>query len=291
MLTLKKIKEKIYHIKNTEKVINAMKMIAANKMHKSQNKLFESLPYAEKLFDVISCLSSLTPQIDHPYTQSIKIRKSGFIILTTNKGLCGSLNNILIKKILLKFNEYIDNGIKIKICIIGNRGYKYFSTNSTSYEIIGQNANFEENITIENLIGISKIMLDEFDSGNIQEINLCFNKFINNITYIPTIKKILPINLEKKEEKVNWNYIYEPNKNDLLNKLFKRYVEAQIYASVLENFASEQSSRMIAMMSASDNAKKIVNDLKQTHDKLRQNSITNEISEIINGSKSLNNFI
>ncbi|MCR4302857.1 MAG: F0F1 ATP synthase subunit gamma [Gallionella sp.] len=283
----KEIRTKIKSVENTRKITRAMEMVAAAKMRKAQERMRASRPYAEKIRNVAAHLSRANPEYEHSFlTKREKIENVGLIVVTSDKGLCGGLNTNILRLALSHMKAWEDEGKGIMVCPIGNKGLGFMSR-------IG--AKVKSNLTglgdtphIEKLIGAVKVMLDAYAAGEIDAIYLSYNHFINTMKQEPRLEQLLPLSGEQLgTAKGNWDYIYEPEAKQVIDELLVRYIESLVYQSVVENMASEQSARMVAMKAASDNAKSVIGDLKLVYNKARQAAITREISEIVSGAAAV----
>lgn len=288
MTCTKIIRDKIQSIKNTQKITKAMEMVAASKMRKTQEYMHASLPYAKAICKIIEHLKLGNLEYKHPYFNERIVQKIGYFVISTDRGLCGSLNSNLFKKLILDINNWKRQNVDINLAIIGLKGVSFFQFMKTN--IVAQVTNITDNPNISKLIGLVKAMLQLYDEKSIDKLYIVHNKFVNTISQIPTITQLLPLQKVKfKTQKIQvknkyWDYIYEPDPKYLLNILLNRYVEYQVYHSLLENLASEQSARMIAMKSATDNGNDLMNELQLFYNKARQASITQELIEIISGA-------
>ena len=283
----KEIRTKIKSVENTRKITRAMEMVAAAKMRKAQERMRASRPYAEKIRNVAAHLSRANPEYEHSFlTKREKIENVGLIVVTSDKGLCGGLNTNILRLAVSHMKTWEDEGKGIMVCPIGNKGLGFMSR-------IG--AKVKSNLTglgdtphIEKLIGAVKVMLDAYAAGEIDAIYLGYNHFINTMKQEPRLEQLLPLSGEQLgTAKGNWDYIYEPEAKQVIDELLVRYIESLVYQSVVENMASEQSARMVAMKAASDNAKSVIGDLKLIYNKARQAAITREISEIVSGAAAV----
>ena len=283
----KEIRTKIKSVENTRKITRAMEMVAAAKMRKAQERMRASRPYAEKIRNVAAHLSRANPEYEHSFlTKREKIENVGLIVVTSDKGLCGGLNTNILRLAVTRMKAWEGEGKGIMVCPIGNKGLGFMSR-------IG--AKVKSNLTglgdtphIEKLIGAVKVMLDAYAAGEIDAIYLGYNHFINTMKQEPRLEQLLPLSGEQLgTAKGNWDYIYEPEAKQVIDELLVRYIESLVYQSVVENMASEQSARMVAMKAASDNAKSVIGDLKLIYNKARQAAITREISEIVSGAAAV----
>lgn len=283
----KEIRTQISSVKNTQKITSAMEMVAASKMRKAKDRMSASRPYAEKMKAVISHLSHAHPEYKHPFMLDRKIEKVGFIIVSSDRGLCGGLNSNLFRKLAKDIGELADKGIKSEFCTIGAKALAFFRR--MGGQVHAQITHMGDTPHIEELIGPVKVMLDKFSNGELDRIYIAYNSFVNTMTQAPVIEQLVPLNTEEEKQELShhWDYIYEPDSKDVLDGLLTRYVESLTYQAVVENAACEQSARMVAMKAATDNAGNLINDLQLIYNKARQAAITQEISEIVGGAAAL----
>lgn len=283
----KEIKTQIASIKNTQKITSAMEMVAASKMKKAQDRMLASRPYSEKIEKVIGHLAYAHSEFEHPYMkEGGDLKHIGIIIVSSDRGLCGGLNTNLFRTLLKQVADYQDKGIKVDICTIGKKATLFFkNTGLTIKSVItdlGDTPHFDD------LLGTVKVMLDAYDDGEIQQLSVAYNRFENTMTQVPTVAQLVPLVMgEYDGMKHHWDYIYEPDAEEALGELLTRYIEALVYQGLVENIACEQSSRMVAMKSATDNAGDMVKDLELVYNKARQAAITQEISEIVSGASAV----
>lgn len=284
MTVAKEIRIKIHSLKNTKKITKAMEVVAASKMRKTQARMAASIPYAEKMMQIISHVALGHAEYRHPYIFGREIRRAGYIIITTDRGLCGGLNNNLLKAAIKHMQTHIEGGVGIDLGVIGNKGLSFFKR--VGGNIVAFKNKLGDSPTIADLIGIIKIMLDAYLSGQIDVLYLFSNKFINALRQEPSIQQVLPlVPGDDPNLKHHWDYIYEPDEAPrLLDKLLKRYIEAQIYRAAVENVACEQAARMLAMRNATDNAADLIDNLQLIYNKSRQAAITKELTEIVAGA-------
>ncbi len=283
----KEIRTKIKSVENTRKITKAMEMVAASKMRKAQDRMRASRPYAEKIRNVAAHLSFANPEYKHPYLVKRDVVKNiGLIVISSDKGLCGGLNTNMLRLSINQMKSWEADGKAISVSAIGNKGFGFMNR-------VG--ANVKSHITglgdvphLETLIGTIKVMLDAYEAGEIDQLYISYTKFINTMKQEPVMEQLLPLSGEQLgSPKGHWDYIYEPEAKPVVDQLMMRYVESLVYNAVAENMASEQSSRMVAMKSASDNAKEVIGDLKLVYNKARQAAITKEISEIVGGAAAV----
>ncbi|HEX19407.1 MAG TPA: F0F1 ATP synthase subunit gamma [Acidiferrobacteraceae bacterium] len=287
MASGKEIRTQIKSIKNTQKITRAMEMVAASKMRKAQDRMRKARPYAEKIRNVVSHLHYAHPEYKHPFMQERDARRVGIIIVSSDRGLCGGLNTNVLKNAITEMKQWHDQGVEVDVCCIGNKGFasmKRFGAN-----IVSHVGGLGDTPRIEELIGAIKIMLDSYIDGKLDRLYLVYNDFVNTMTQQPISEQLLPLPESEEAEQLKhyWDYLYEPDAKEVLDGLLTRYIETQIYHGVVENLASEQSSRMVAMKSASDNAGNMIEDLTLRYNKARQAAITQEISEIVGGAAAV----
>lgn len=281
----KEIRNKIASTKSTQKITRAMEMMAASKMRKAQDRMLSSRPYSEKSREVIGHLAAANPAYKHPFMQTREVKRVGYLVISTDRGLCGGLNANLFKKIVSHCKEQIDKKIEIDFAIIGRKGRVFF--NNFNANIIANVEDLGDKPSLKQLIGISKVMIDAYDDKKIDELFLCYNDYVSTMVQKPTVEKLLPLTPMKMERKYSWDYIYEPDARVLLDQLLNRYIESQIYQGVLENIACQQCATMIAMKSATDNAGELIDELQLIYNKTRQAAITKELSEIVAGADAV----
>lgn len=283
----KEIRTQIKSIQNTQKITRAMEMVAASKMRKAQARMQASKPYAAKMRNVIAHLAHAHTEYKHPYLEDRDVKRVGYIVITSDRGLCGGLNTNLLKAAVTSMRENDDKGIKADVCVIGSKGASFM--NRMGANIKSSVSHLGDAPGISDLIGTVKVMLDAFDNGEIDRLYLVNNEFVNTMTQTPQVEQLLPISVEEPEQEMkhHWDYIYEPEAKDVLEKLMMRYIESLVYQGIVENIASEQAARMVAMKSASDNAGDLIDDLQLVYNKARQAAITQEISEIVAGAAAV----
>lgn len=282
----KEIRTKIASIKNTQKITSAMQLVAAAKMRKAQDRMSATRPYADKMRNVIGHLHQAHPEYRHSFMQEREVKRIGYIIVSSDRGLCGGLNNNLFRKLAREIRGHQESGIEVDFCTIGKKALAFFRRFGGN--VRAQITQLGDQPHIENLIGTVKVMLDAYESGEIDRIYVVYNQFVNTMTQAPTVEQLVPITSEGDEElKHHWDYIYEPDSKDVLDNLLSRYLESLVYQSVVENGACEQSARMVAMKSATDNAGTLINELQLVYNKARQAAITQEISEIVAGAAAV----
>lgn len=285
----KEIRGKIKSVENTKKITKAMEMVAASKMRKAQERMRSARPYSDKIRNIASHLAQANPEYTHPFlVKTDKSKTIGFIVITTDKGLCGGLNTNALRLVTTKVRELEAQGNKIEAVAIGNKGFGFL--NRIGAKVVAHAVQIGDTPHLEKLIGPVKVLLDAYQDGKLDAVYLCYTKFINTMKQEPMMEQLLPLAAEKMQSDKgshSWDYIYEPDAQTVIDELLVRYVEALIYQSVAENLASEQSARMVAMKSASDNAGNVIGELKLIYNKTRQAAITKELSEIVAGAAAV----
>jgi F-type H+-transporting ATPase subunit gamma len=288
----KEIRGKIKSVENTKKITKAMEMVAASKMRKAQERMRAARPYSEKVRNIAANLSQANPEYQSPYMRVGGTAKAvGFIVVTTDKGLCGGLNTNMLRLVTGKMREASDAGKAVQAVAIGNKGYGFL--NRIGASVVSHAIQLGDAPQLEKLIGPVKVMLDAFVAGQLDAVYLCYTKFINTMKQEPLVEALLPLAGERiaqsAEEKkaYGWDYIYEPDAASVIDELLTRYIEALVYQGVAENMASEQSARMVAMKAATDNAGNLIAELKLIYNKTRQAAITKELSEIVGGAAAV----
>ncbi len=287
MAGAKEIRTKIASIKSTQKITAAMQTVAASKMRKAQDRMAGSRPYAEKMLQVISHLYYASPEYQHSFMAKERPRKKvGYIVVSSDRGLCGGLNSNLFRKLIAEIKEQRKNGVEPVFCTIGGKALGFFKRFGGT--VLAQATRLGDQPHVEQLIGTVKVMLDAYESGEIDAICVVFNAFVNTMTQHPTIRQLVPIIAEDVEPQAHhWDYIYEPDARAVLDQLLARYIESLVYQVVVENVACEQAARMVAMKSASDNAGNLIDELQLVYNKARQGAITQEIAEIVGGAAAV----
>ena len=282
----KEIRGKIKSIKNTQKITKAMEMVAASKMRKAQDRMTASRPYAEKMRNVIAHLSQAHAEIKHPFMIEREIKRVGYIVVTSDRGLCGGLNVNLFKMTVADMKAHHEKGVEIDVVPVGRKAVDYFKRQNAN--IVAQASQLGDSPHITDLIGSVKVMLDAFTEGKIDALYLVSNEFVNTMTQQAGVQQLLPVSgTDDDELRHHWDYIYEPDSKEILDGLLMRFVESQVYQGVVENIACEMSARMIAMKAATDNAGDIIGNLETMYNKARQAAITQEISEIVAGASAV----
>ncbi len=282
----KEIRTKIKSIQSTQKITSAMEMVAASKMRKAQERMRAARPYADKIRNVITHLAYAHSEYRHPFLIPREVKRVGVIVISTDRGLCGGLNANQFRAMIQTMKGWESQGLEMDICPIGSKAIGLFSR--VGGNIVAQTSHLGDQPRIENLIGTVKVMLDAYTDGRIDQLFLVYNHFVNSMTQRPVTEQLLPLEPGKDDSlKHHWDYIYEPEAKEVLDHLLSRYIESLVYQAVVENIACEQAARMVAMKSASDNAGKLIDELKLIYNKARQASITQELSEIVGGAAAV----
>lgn len=286
MASGKEIRTQIRSIKNTQKITSAMEMVAASKMRRAQERMQKGKPYSQRIRAVVGHLANANPEYKHTYLQEREVKRVGYIVVSTDRGLCGGLNINAFKRVIVESKAWVDSGVQVEFCLIGAKAIAFFK--SVGGNVVASVRDIGEEPSLNHLIGSVKVMLDAFSEGRIDKLFLVGNEFVNTMTQKPYSLQLLPIPPEDdKKLQHQWDYIYEPDARELLDGLLVRYIESQVYQAVVENGASEQAARMIAMKNATDNAGNIIGELQLAYNKARQAAITQELSEIVGGAAAV----
>jgi F-type H+-transporting ATPase subunit gamma len=283
----KEIRTKISSIKNTQKITRAMEMVAASKMRKTKDRMQATRPYSKKISQIIKHLAHANPEYKHPFLIKREVKRVGMIVITSDRGLCGGLNSNLFRKTLTQLKQWQADGVEVDVCAIGGKGASFFA--HLDVNLVAQKTKLSETAHQSEIFGIVKVMLDAYDANTIDELYVVSNEFVNTMTQKPTIHKVLPVSADQLEPDLSghWDYLYEPDAKEVLDKLLTRYIESIVYQGLVENNACEQAARMVAMKSASDNAGNLIKELQLVYNKARQAAITQEISEIVAGAAAV----
>ena len=282
----KEIRTKIASIKNTQKITKAMEMVSASKMRKAQDRMKLGKPYAHRIRSVIGHIANSSPEYRHQYFNTRNVKRVGYIVISTDRGLCGGLNINAFKTTVASMREWSEKNVEIDICSIGARAATFF--NNFGGNVVASVRDIGDSAEVEDVIGAVKIMLDKFDNGEIDQLMIVSNDFVNTMTHMPIVNQLLPLQASEDEGlHHHWDYLYEPDAKELLDGLLLRFIESQVYQAVVENNACEQAARMIAMKSASDNAGDLIEELGLVYNKARQAAITQELSEIAGGAAAV----
>jgi F-type H+-transporting ATPase subunit gamma len=288
----KEIRGKIKSVENTKKITKAMEMVAASKMRKAQERMRQARPYSDKVRNIAANLSQANPEYRSAYMRTGGTSKvDGFVVVTTDKGLCGGLNTNILRALTNRMRESQDAGRSVQAVAIGNKGFGFL--NRIGAPVVSHAVQLGDAPQLEKLIGPVKVMLDAFVAGKVDSVHLCFTKFINTMKQEPVVVQLLPLAAETlaqsdaEKAQYGWDYLYEPDAPTVIDELLTRYIEALVYQAVAENMASEQSARMVAMKAATDNAGNLIAELKLIYNKTRQAAITKELSEIVGGAAAI----
>jgi F-type H+-transporting ATPase subunit gamma len=285
----KEIRGKIKSFENTKKITKAMEMVSVAKMRKAQDRMRAARPYADKIRNLAANLSTATPEYKHPFMlKNESAKKVGFILVTTDKGLCGGLNTNVLRAVTNKLREVEASGQKSEAVAIGNKGWGFL--NRIGAPVVSHVTHLGDKPSLEKLIGPVKVLLDAHQAGEIDEVHIFYTRFVNSMTQVPVAEQLVPLTagqLRSQPTAHGWEYIYEPDPQTVIDELLSRYVESMIYRAVAENMASEQSARRMAMKSASDNAGNVIDELNLVYNKNRQAAITKELSEIVSGAAAV----
>ncbi len=285
----REIRNKIKSVQNTRKITKAMEMVAASKMRKAQERMRRSRPYGDKVRNIAAHLANANPEYRHPFLiRRETVKAVGLVLVTTDKGLCGGLNTNILRMTVQRLRELEKSGAKVQVSAIGNKGLGFMQR--IGAKVVSQAVHLGDAPQLDKLIGPIKLQLDAYAAGEIDAVYIAYTRFINTMKQESVIEQLLPLDAHRLEETSRdyaWDYLYEPNAQTVLDDLLLRYVEALVYQAVAENMASEQSARMVAMKSASDNAKKVIGELQLSYNKARQAAITKELSEIVSGAAAV----
>ncbi len=288
----KEIRGKIKSVENTKKITKAMEMVAASKMRKAQDRMRAARPYSEKIRNIATNLGKANPEYTHAFMKGNEAKSAGFIVVTTDKGLCGGMNTNILRNVTGKLRELQTAGVSSQAVAIGNKGLGFL--NRVGAKVVSHATQLGDTPHLDKLIGPVKVLLDAYVKGEVNAVYLCYTKFINTMKQEPVVQQLLPLSAADMEAQTQasgtqhgWDYIYEPDAQSVIDDLLTRYVEALVYQAVAENMASEQSARMVAMKAATDNAGSVIGELKLVYNKTRQAAITKELSEIVAGAAAV----
>lgn len=287
MANTKEIRTKISSVKSTQKITSAMEMVAASKMRKVQDNMDKARPYADSMRRVISHVASGTLEYSHPYLEEREAKRVAYIIISSDRGLCGGLNTNLFKQVLNEMAEWGKKGVDVETTLIGSKAIGFFHS---AAKVVAQTSGLGDEPKVEDLLGTVNAMLESYNEGQIDRLYIVYNQFVNTMVQKPTVKQLLPYPKDEQDSKsgnARWDYIYEQDPRVILDDLVHRYIESQVYQGTVENIACEQASRMVAMKAATDNAGKLIEDLQLVYNKARQAAITQELSEIVSGAQAV----
>ncbi|WP_044408139.1 F0F1 ATP synthase subunit gamma [Thiomicrospira microaerophila] len=281
----KEIRTQIASVKNTQKITKAMEMVAASKMRKAQARMTATRPYVEKVKRVIGHVAGAHHEYKHPFTLDRPVKRVGLIVVSSDRGLCGGLNTNLFRKTLKQLKVWKEQNVEVELALIGKKAlafFKHFGGN-----VVASKADLGDSPHISDLVGTIKVMLDRFENGDIDAVHIASNQFLSAMSQNVAIEQLVPLVIEEDKNATHWDYLYEPDAKEALDTLMVRYVESSVFGAVVENVACEQSARMVAMKSASDNAGKMIKELQLAYNKARQAAITQELSEIVAGASAV----
>lgn len=284
----KEIRGKIKSVENTKKITKAMEMVAASKMRKAQDRMRAARPYAEKVRQIAGNLSKANPEYTHPFMETNDAKTAGFVVVTTDKGLCGGMNTNVLRALTNQLKDLQGQGVGAEAVAIGNKGLGFL--NRIGAKVVSSAVGLGDTPHLDKLIGPVKVLLDAYTEGRINSVHVCYTRFINTMKQEAVIEQLLPLSaadLQEGSKGRDWDYVYEPDAATVIDELLLRYIEAQVYQAVAENMASEQSARMVAMKAATDNAGNVISELKLVYNKTRQAGITKELSEIVAGAAAV----
>ena len=284
----KEIRGKIKSVENTKKITKAMEMVAASKMRKAQDRMRAARPYAEKVRQITGNLSRANPEYTHPFMKANDAKTAGFVVVTTDKGLCGGMNTNVLRALTNQLKDLQSKGVSAEAVAIGNKGLGFL--NRIGAKVVSSATGLGDTPHLDKLIGPVKVLLDAYTEGRVNAVYLCYTKFINTMKQEAVTEQLLPLSSDSLQDQAggrDWDYLYEPDAAAVIDELLLRYIEAQVYQAVAENMASEQSARMVAMKAATDNAGNVIGELKLVYNKTRQAGITKELSEIVAGAAAV----
>lgn len=286
MAGAKEIRGKIKSVQNTQKITRAMEKVAMSKMRKAQERMAAAKPYAEKIFETVARVAQASSEEVHPFMVEREVRRVAFLLVTTDRGLCGGLNINTFRHTVKEIKAWREQGVEVDVAVIGAKGVSFFKR--IGGRVLAQNTHLGDRPTLDQILGTIKVLVDAYEAGQIDRLFLVSSEFVNTMTQRPRQRQLLPVASVRNEAKgPAWDYIYEPSAAGLLDTVLKRYLESVVYTAVIENVASEQSARMVAMKAATDNAGKIISQLQLAYNKARQANITKELAEIVGGAAAV----
>ncbi len=286
MASGKEIRTKIASVQSTQKITSAMEMVAASKMRKAQDRMASSKPYAQRIRLVISHLANANPEYKHVFMEQREVKRVGYLVVSSDRGLCGGLNANVFKKVVAAVKANDQAGIEADLALVGKKALGFFR--SVGGRVVASALDLGDKPELSELLGTITTMLKAYEDGRIDALYVVYNDFVNTMTQQPTLRQLLPLQpIEDVSMSHHWDYIYEPDAKDILDQLLVRFIESQVYQAVVENNACEQAARMIAMKAATDNAGELIGDLKTLYNKARQAAITQELSEIVSGAAAV----
>ena len=288
MSSAKEIRTKIASIKKTQKITRAMEMVAASKMRKTQERMRASRPYADKIYQVVRHVGRASSEYRHPFMEQRKVKRIGLVVVTTDRGLCGGLNANLLRETIAEMRGWHKESLEVELCLIGRKAAAFFKR--IGGKVIASVEQLGDTPSLNDLLGAIKVMLDAFYENKIDALYVAHNEFVTTMSQKPVVKQLLPLPVAEEDSSSlghHWDYIYEPDAQELLDALFNRYLELQVYQAVIENIACEQAAKMVAMKSATDNAGDLIKEFQLAYNKARQAAITQELAEIVGGAAAL----
>jgi F-type H+-transporting ATPase subunit gamma len=286
MAGAKEIRTKIRSVQNTRKITGAMEMVAASKMRKAQERMSQARPYADRIRQVIQHVRAAKLEYQHPFLVEREVKRVGYLVVSTDRGLCGGLNANLFRMLVREMDKRRSQDVEMDFCAVGAKGSAWLRRFGVN--LVAQVTHVGDAPGLDQLIGTLKVMLDAYGEGRIDRLYFCYNRFVNSMTQTPVCEQLLPREADEASEVAHhWDYIYEPESKEVLDALLLRYVESLVYQGVVENIASEQAARMVAMKAASDNASNLIDELELAYNKARQAAITQELSEIVGGAAAV----
>ena len=286
MAAAKEIRNKIKSIANTQKITRAMEMVAASKMRRALERRNAARPYAVRMRQVIAHVAQAHSEYRHPFMEEREPKRAGVLLVSTDRGLCGGLNVNLFRVLLREMEGWSEAGLQVDACVVGNKGATFMRRIGTN--VVGQATHLGDEPRVSDLVGVVRVLLGAYEEGRLDRVYVAYNDFVNSMTQRPTIEQLLPfVSADDEVLDAHWDYLYEPDAKDVLDRVFVRYVESLVYQAVMENGASEQAARMVAMKAATDNAGTLIDELNLAYNKARQAAITQEISEIVGGAAAV----
>ena len=286
MAAAKEIRNKIKSIANTQKITRAMEMVAASKMRRALERRNAARPYAVRMRQVIAHIAQAHSEYRHPFMEEREPKRAGVLLVSTDRGLCGGLNVNLFRALLREMEGWSGSGVEIDACVIGNKGAAFLRRIGTN--VVGQATHLGDEPRVSDLVGVVRVLLGAYEEGRLDRVYVAYNDFVNSMTQRPTVERLLPfVSAGDEALEAHWDYLYEPDAKEVLDRVFVRYVESLVYQAVMENGASEQAARMVAMKAATDNAGTLIDELNLAYNKARQAAITQEISEIVGGAAAV----
>ena len=284
----KEIRTKIKSVQNTQKITKALEMVAASKLRKTQDRMAAARPYADRIYDVICHLAHAKTEYRHPFLEEREVKRVGYIVVSTDRGLCGGLNTNMFRLLSQQLQQHGEQNVQVDVCVIGNKAMGFMKRMGGN--VVAEKTHYGDVPVLEDIIGPTMAMISAFEEGRIDKLYLIYSELINTMTQAPTVQQLLPAEAREEEglaARKHWDYIYEPDAKEILDTLLKRYIESRVYRATVENVACEMAARMVAMKAASDNAGNLIDELQTVYNKARQAAITQEIAEIVGGAAAV----